>query len=380
MTVAATDPAKTSRAPLLIGAALLVSLIVIGLIAGDGGSSKSGPPFSPSSTSADGTRGLVLLLGELGADVRVGQRLPDASTHVALLLHDGLDDQSRQQLEAWVSSGGTLVLADPDSPIAPGTTGFSGSGRADRGTCDIPALDDVSELSVPFGIDFDVRGEAQSCFGDGRNAFIVSATRGQGRIVSIGGPDVFTNTVLDAADNSVLAARLLVPGDGGSVAILDPNAPGSGTTTLGDLIADRVFQAILQLGVAFVVYALWRSRRVGRPVAEPQPVAIAGSQFVRAVGGLQQRSRAADRAATTLRTDTRRMLSDRFGVPLNMDTASLAALTATRTGLDRNQVAAALSDAPILDEASLVALGQQLDTIRQHVLADRQEVLDGRSR
>ena len=146
------------------------------------------------------------------------------------------------------------------------------------------------------------------------------------------------------------------------------------------LISDRVFQAILQLGVAFIVYALWRSRRVGQPVTEPQPVAIAGSQFVRAVGGLQQRSRSTDRAATILRTDTRRVLSDRFGVPLNLDTATLAELAAARTGLDRNQVAAALSDTPILDEASLVALGQQLDTICRQVLNGRQEVLNGRSR
>lgn len=366
--------AKSSRAPLFIGAGLLASLIVIGLIAGDGESAKGGPPLSPTSTSSDGTRALVLLLRELGGDVRVGPRVPDTNTRVALLLHDGLDVQGRQQVEAWVSGGGTLVLTDPDSPMSAGTTGFSGSGRAVRGTCDIPALDDVTELSVPFGIDFRVRGEAQSCFGDGRNAFIVNAALGRGRIVSIGGAEVFTNAVLDEADNSVLAVRLLLlPSDGAPLAILDPNAPGSGGTTLGDLIADRVFQAILQLGVAFIVYALWRSRRVGRPVTEPQPVAIAGSQFVRAVGGLQQRSRATDRAARTLRVDTRRVLSDRFGVPLNMDTATLAELTASRTGLDRNQVAVALSDAPIRDEASLVTLGQQLDTIRQ-------EVLDGRSR
>src|SRR5207302_848217 len=155
-----------------------------------------------------------------------------------------------------------------------------------------------------------------------------------GRVVSIGGPDVFTNDLLDEGDNSVLAARLLAPSEGDTVAILDPNAPGSGGTTLGDLIADRVFQAILQLGVAFIIYALWRSRRVGRPVLEPQPVAIAGSQFVRAVGGLQQRSRATDRAATTLRTDLRRTLCTRFGVPLNTDTDSLARLTASTTGLD----------------------------------------------
>ena len=380
MTVTATAPAKTSRAPLFIGAGLLVSLIVIGLIAGEGESSKSGPPFSPSSTSADGTRGLVLLLGELGADVRVGQKLPDANTHVALLLHDGLDDQSRQQLEAWVSGGGTLVLADPDSPMAAGTTGFSGSGRADRGTCDIPALDDVSELSVPFGIDFRVRGEVQSCFGDGRTAFIVSTTRDQGRIVSIGGPDVFTNAVLDEADNSVLAARLLRP----PRAVPSP----SSTRTRRAREARRSATSSPTACSRRSCNSASRSsstrsgapRRVGRPVTEPQPVAIAGSQFVRAVGGLQQRSRSTDRAATTLRTDTRRVLSDRFGVPLNMDTATLAELTATRTGLDRNQVAAALSDAPILDEASLVTLGQQLDTIRQQVLDGRQEVLDGRSR
>jgi hypothetical protein len=357
---------------LFIGAGLLVSLIVVGLIAGDSGSSKSGPALSPSSTSGDGTRGLVLLLRELGADLRVGQRLPDNDTRVALLLSDGLSSPDRQQLEAWVSAGGTLVLADPDSPMAPATAGFFGTGRARRGTCDIPALADVSELSVPLGIQFRARGETQSCFGDERNAFIVSASLGQGTIVSIGGPTVFTNDVLDQADNSVLAARLLVPSAGPSVAILDPNAPGSGRTTLGDLIADRVFQSILQLGVAFMIYAFWRSRRVGRPVTEPQPVAIAGSQFVRAVGGLQQRSHSTDRAATALRMDTRRVVSERFGVPLNMDTATLAELAASRTGLDRTQVAAALSDAPILDEGSLVTLGQQLDTIRQEVLSGRQ--------
>jgi hypothetical protein len=358
---------------LFIGAGLVVSLIVIGLIAGDNGSSNSGPALSPSSTSGDGTRALVLLLRESGDDLRVGQRLPDNDTRVALLLSDGLDDAARQQLKEWVVDGGTLVLADPGSPLAPANVGFLGFGRADRGRCDIPALADVAELSVPFGNQFRVRGEAQSCFGDGRTAFVVSAPLGRGTIVSIGGPTVFTNEELDQADNSVLAVRLLLRADGAPVAILDPNAPGSGRTSLGDLIADRVFQAILQLGVAFLVYAFWQSRRVGRPVTEPQPVAIAGSQFVRAVGGLQQRSRATDRAATTLRMDTRRAVSERFGVSLNMDTATLAELAASRTGLDRNQVAAALGDTPILDEASLVTLGQQLDTIRQ-------EVLDGRRR
>jgi hypothetical protein len=312
------------------------------------------------------------LIRELGGDVRAGQRLPDSTQRVALLLRDGLDDDSRSQLSSWVIGGGTLILTDPDSPLSAERFGFAAPGPATRDRCTIAKLSDVAELTVPFGTNLRVRGADQSCFGDARRAFIVSTPRGRGTIVSIGSPEPFTNALLDEADNSVLAARLLRPAEGASLAVLDPNPPGSGRTTLGDLISDRVFQAILQIGVAFVVYALWRSRRVGRPVLEPQQVAIAGSQFVRAVGGLQQRSRATDRAATTLRIDTRRLLSDRYGVSVGTDTATLAQLTASRTGLDRTQVATALSDAPILDEASLVILGQQLDTIRQ-------EVLDGHS-
>jgi hypothetical protein len=351
----------------------VIALIVIALIAGDSGSPTSGPPLSPTSTSGDGTRGLVVLVRELGGDVRVGQRLPDSTDRVALLLRDGLDDDTRSQLSRWVSGGGTLILTDPDSPLSAERFGFSAAGPASRGRCTIPALGDVAQLTIPFGTNLRVRGDATSCFGDTRRAFIVSTPRGQGTIVSIGSPEPFTNSLLDEADNSVLAARLLLPAEGRSLALLEPNPPGSGRTTLGDLISDRVFQAILQIGVAFIVYALWRSRRVGRPVVEPQPVAVAGSQFVRAVGGLQQRSRSTDRAAATLRVDTRRLLSERYGVSAGTDTATLAQLTAARTGLDRNQVATALSDAPILDETSLVILGQQLDTIRQ-------EVLDGHSR
>ena len=364
---------KPPRIGFRVGAGLLVSLLAIGLAAGDSSSSNAGPPLSPTSTASDGTRALVLLVRESGADVRVGQRLPDSNTRVALLLHDGLDDQARHELEAWVEGGGTLVLADPDSPMAPSQSAFAGSGHIQRDTCDIPALADVSDLDVPFGVAFEVSGDTQSCFGRGESAFVVSTSHGQGRVVAMGGPSVLTNSVLDKLDNSVLAVRLLRPADGASIAILDPNPPGSGSTSLLDLISDRVFQAILQLGVAFIVYALWRSRRVGRPVTEPQPVAIAGSQFVRAIGGLQQRSRATDHAAATLRIDTRRVLSDRFAVPLDLDTATLAELTASRTGLDRTTVAGALSDTPILDEASLVTLAHHLDTIRQ-------EVVDGRSR
>ncbi|HEX4820189.1 MAG TPA: DUF4350 domain-containing protein [Acidimicrobiales bacterium] len=361
----------TSRTPFIVGGVLVLILVGIALIAGDSGNSSSGPPLAPSSTAPNGTRGLVLLLDELGADVRTGDRVPAADAKVALLLHDGLSQEDHDRILDWVSRGGTLVLADPSSSLSPADVNDSVFGVIDRGTCTMPELADVNRLQVQFSQLLSTAG-ARSCFGNGSHAFVTSTSRGAGHIVVLGDASVFTNEMLDDVDNSVLAARLLVPAQGTVVAVLDPNPPGSGRTTLSDLVPDRVFQAIVQLGIAFVLYALWRSRRVGQPVTEAQPVAIAGSQFVRAVGRLHQRTHAMSRAAAALRFDTRRTVCEQFGVPLYTDVETLARMTAERTGLDRTTVAAAFGDTPILDDEALVELGHSLDSIRQ-------EVLDGRS-
>lgn len=368
----ASTESRTPRRPVLVGAGLLVLLVLIGLLAGDSNTASGGPPFSPTSTSSDGTRALVLLLQELGGRVRVGDRLPDTGSQVALLLRDGLTPDDHDRLREWVSNGGTLVVADPSSPLSADTVDET-LGTLARGTCTMPELADVGQLDVGSTTRLNARRADASCFGEEGRAFVTRTSRGRGRIVSIGDASVFTNATLASADNSVLATRLLLPGSDTAVAVLDPNPPGSGRTVLADLVSDRVFQAILQLGVAFLLYALWRSRRVGQPVTEPQPVAIAGSQFVRAVGGLHQRTHAANRAATTLRGDTRRAVCERLGIPLYTDTETLASLTASRTELDRAAIVAAFDDTPILDEESLVTLGHSLDSIRQ-------EVLDGRRR
>lgn len=364
---------RSSRAPFVIGGVLIVALVVIALLAGSGSSSNDGPALSPDSTAPEGTKGLVLLLRSFGGDVRVGQQVPDNETHTALLLRDGLDATTRRQLSEWVRAGNTLVLTDPSSPLSAGSFD-SQAGLISKDVCDIDRLADAQVVDTAGAALFDTREGDASCFGDDHDALVLSRSLGEGHVISIGSADIMTNDILDSADNSVLAVRLLLPTtEGESIAILDPNPPLAGETTLSDLISDRVFQAIIQLGVAFVLYALWRSRRVGRPVTEPQPVAIAGSQFVRAVGGLQQRSHATDRAAAALRLDTRRALGERFGVPPSTDAQTMARLVSTRTGLDHDGVAWALGDTPVLDEATLADLAHQLDRIRR-------EALDGISR
>jgi hypothetical protein len=363
----------------VIGIGVAVVLVLVALVAGQG-SSGGGAPLSPTSTSPDGLRGLVLLLESFHAQVQTDQRVPDGNTRVALLARDGLDDQSRADLRTWVQGGGTLVVADSESPLAAPSSGELGGFTLVRGHCDLDGVDDVDRidiggldsgsLSVFGGERYRVDGNP-SCFGDGNTAYVVETRIGDGAIVSVGGPNLFANAFLDKSDDSVLAMRLLQPDGPQPVAILEPGAPGTGRTTLLDLVPDRVFQAFIQLGIAFLLYALWRARRLGRPVVERQPVAIAGSQLVRAVGSLEQRTRASDRAASALRHDVTKLVRERYGLASEAPASTLAQVVADRTGLDRHRVEAALSDSPVLDEQSLLALTYELDKIREELLHGR---------
>ena len=66
-------------------------------------------------------------------------------------------------------------------------------------------------------------------------------------------------------------------------------------------------------------FALWKGRRLGRPVAETQPVQIAGSELVVAVGNLMQKAGRPEAAASQLRDDLRRDLTSRLGLAAERD-------------------------------------------------------------
>lgn len=369
MTAASSDR-RRSTAFWIGGAVVLVS---IALVAGAPGG--DGAPLDPASTGRFGTRGLVLLLRELGAQVRVPAGGPTTSDDVVLVLEDRLDDAERDELvDGWVAAGGTLVVTDPMSPLAPEIVGGAGidvglgASTVGRATCDIDDLDGVDRVDPAGGVVFAVGVGDGRCFASEDGAFVVSSPVGAGRIVAVGSPLVFVNERIATFDNSVLAADLLVPASGTTVALLRPPAAGGGDVALGDLVARRVKQAALQLLVAFVLYALWRARRLGRPVAEPQPSELAGSELVSAVGNLLQQTRAPARAAATLRQELRRQLAQRFGLPRDATPELLADVAAARTGIDRDRVVAAAGDGPVASEDELVAVAQSIESIRQEIL------------
>ena len=100
---------------------------------------------------------------------------------------------------------------------------------------------------------------------------------------------------------------------------------------------------------------------------EPQPVELAGSELVVAVGNLMQVAKRRDHAAALLRAELRTDLTRRLGLPPDAAPDVVAEIAARRTGVDGARLASALRDGPVGDDAGLVALGQTVEAVREEV-------------
>jgi hypothetical protein len=310
-------------------------------------------------------------LRALDVDVTVDAGAPNPKTTALLVLVDGMNDAQRHAVSSWVDGGGTLVIADRDSPLNPFRAArptILGLVQRDLARhCDIAALEQVGHVVVPHAALLHVRPPAVGCFTSGSDAWLVTQPEGRGNLVAVGGPDAFTNDSLGDADNGLLAVTLLAPTSNARVQVQPLPAPGGGRKTLVDLVSANVKLALVQLGIAFVLYALWRARRLGRPVLEPQPVEIPGSELVAAVGRLLQRAHARGRAAALVRDDARRSLAHNLGLAPDASVDAVAEAAAGRTGRSPDELLAVLAGPEPADERALVATTQEVETLNREV-------------
>src|SRR6185503_5368154 len=81
-----TRPGPPGGRRFLLWAVIALALLVVALVAG--GPTAGGDSLDPTSTDGNGTKALVDLLGDSGADVSVQDTTPGPSTDVAVLLSD----------------------------------------------------------------------------------------------------------------------------------------------------------------------------------------------------------------------------------------------------------------------------------------------------
>ena len=373
--------ARTALAALVIVVAAVVMMLLIR-------ATPSSESFDPRSGNAMGTRGLVVLLEKYGADVQVSRSVPALGADARVfVIRDRLTDAERADLTDFVRAGGLAVVADPDSPLTAdlGSSPFDfsdASTPADpdaasiaRDDCDIGSLAHLSGIYVPAGVRYSVPADATACFGRGATAYAVARPLGEGTLVALGGNLPFVNAYLRYADNAAMATALLAPVDGTRVTIVLGNGAaktaadiGTGETTLFGLVRPGVWMALAQLAVAFVLLALARSIRPGRPVREPEQVPIAGSELVSATGNLMQRAGHARKAGWLLRGRLYRTLCRRLHLSPTVPVADLDAAAARQLGTRPDEVAAVL-DRVAFDDASLMALAADLERMRLALFA-----------
>jgi hypothetical protein len=295
---------------------------------------------------------VVVLLEELGADVEVGPRVP-AGARTAILLHDRLSPQEEQELRAWITDGGVLLLGDGLSPLA---------GAGGPTACPDRLLDGVDTLALGSGAAAQVQ-RGPGCY----EGFVTASSLGAGTVVSVGSPQLFDNAHLDLGDNAAFAAGVLAPTGAERIAFVHGSA-GSGERGLLDLLGPRTAQAIGQVAVAAVAFVLWRGRRLGRPVEEHQPVQVAGSELTAAVGRMLARRARPEEAAAAVRAELRSALDRRLGFDPATPLEAVAAAVAERTGLDAGAVGRALATRPVTTDDDLVLVVAELDRIRDLAL------------
>jgi hypothetical protein len=364
--------------------------------------SQPGPqPFDPRSGADDGATALVLLLEELGADVEVVRAVPRPGDGARLLvLDDRLDDGQRDDVARFVDGGGLAVVADPDSSlhglsgaddeVVEGFSSFPGTRQdvqseinVDKDRCTIAALTHLRGLFILDGVRFAAGSEASTCFGDADHAAVIAESRGSGTMVAVGDNSMFTNALIRFADNAGLAAALLAPEPGVEVQILLGGGAaktaadiGTGERTLTDLVRPGVWMALAQLAVAFVLLAIARGVRAGRPVREPSAVPVAGSEFVTANGNLMQRAGHAERAGWLVRGHLYRELCDTFRLTPTVSIDVVDREVARRAGTPPGRVAAVLHR-EVTDSAGLLQLSRDVRELRTaidpHTRADHDD-------
>lgn len=351
----------------------IVLLLLTSFLIGTGGRSLP-DAYDTQSAKPNGTKAMVELSKSLGAGFKKSSLGP--ANGVALIIRDDLTVVETERLEDWIASGGTLVIADLNSSFSTKVRRAS-SGAAPPGKLSPECRQDFvtgvstieperDRLYTPIRPTSGAAGQTRSCFPAKDGYFVVEQITGLGRTIVVAAPEIFTNEQLGKADNSVLVANLLDMRDGQTVTMMQTAEPGaSGTRSPASLIPDRARNVIWQLGIAGLLFVVWRWRRFGKPVYESTPVEIPASSLVEGVGSLMQAGNRDVRASAILREDLRRTLTERFGLPADSEIELIAQVTAQHTKIDVERIRAVLDGTS--SSQGLVRLARQVETIRERV-------------
>ncbi|MFE6027631.1 DUF4350 domain-containing protein [Streptomyces niveus] len=364
--------------------------------------------LDPRSADPLGSRAVAELLKDRGVSTRVVTTLAEATegtgpdTTLVVTQPNLLTFQQQRTLQdATDISGGRTVLLSPGpfslDILAPGVTAAADTPvDAREPRCSLPAARDAGSVDIGGYRYATDPPNGDACYPtDGLPSLLRVDAQAGGDTVLLGSPDLLYNERLAKQGNASLALQLFgsrphivwyLPSlsdpsatESGNGSGDDNNADGTGgqgdedgggnESSFLDLIPSGWLWGTLQLALAAVLAAVWRSRRLGPVVAERLPVAIRASEATEGRARLYRRANARDRAASVLRTETRTRLASLLGVPpseAHTPEALVPAVSAQLPDNARDLRTLLFGPAPA-DDAALIRLTDQLDALEREV-------------
>ena len=348
--------------------------------------------LDPDGTSPVGGHALADLLTERGQPVqRVSAPAGPGDADLELITSPAL--LTPAQLDQAGRFGGDILLVDPDPAalraIAPQVTMIGDdSAVVAQPLCDgaAPALAGNAYLGGAVLQTGDQA--ARACYPNNGGFYLIQYADGPRTITVLGTGAPLTNQYLADDGDAALALNLvaadkkiiwLVP----SPDALPPGSTtsaGSGEQSFFDLVPWPAYLITIQLGLAVVLAAAWRARRLGPLVAERLPVVVRASETVEGHGRLYQARRARDRAAEELRAAATARIARLTGgdvgphrgdagpYPGPSPGQGISAETiAARTGQPATEIARLLHGPPPATDQDLVTLAADLDTLMRKI-------------
>ncbi|MCU1594355.1 MAG: hypothetical protein JWO12_1747 [Frankiales bacterium] len=365
---------RRNRGLLALGVLLVAALTLLAVI---GGTGKAGA-LDPDTFDPAGAHALAQLLRDQGIEVLRTTDVPSttneatAASTVFVPLPGLLSDEELQQLSTLpgtmvVAGAGPRTLGDLDTDT---TIEASGDTRVVTPSCSLRAAVKAGRARAG-GYTYSPGPHddgAVGCYPIGSSPSVLSLPNKH--LVLVGAAEAFTNKRLTEAGNAALGLNLL--GGGDKVVWLMPASDRAafGNKPVGSpdsLLPESVRTGRLQLVVVVGLLALWRARRLGRVVPEPLPVVVRASETVEGRGRLYRVARARDTAAESLRAGARDQLSRRVHSGHAPTPAALVAAVSDRSSASPLEVEALLYGRAPSDDAALVRLADQLDSLIQEV-------------
>ncbi len=362
------------------------ALLVIGLVVLLGGAAiaalqqpPANPYLNPRDVSSVGARALADIMVGLGHDVVTTTSASMAereATRGSTLVITNTDYLTQADLDALGRVQANVVLVQPDAvALAAIAPPISFTGRPEPVVVTAPACR-LRAATVAGPADMggenllvrDPGAAAQQCYMSTSGPTLVQVMR-RGRSVTVLGTSVpMTNGRLAVQGNAALCINLLTTH---RIIWLVPDivtataAASAGPRSFPSLIPLAAYLVIIQLGVAGLLAAAWRARRLGQLVAEPLPVVIRAAETTEGHGRLYQARHARAQAAEALRAATRARLERVAGLPAGSIADALVEALAQRSAVPASRITELLYGPAPPTDAALVSLARDLDQLER---------------